>query len=139
MTTWQVSDSTRRRAEEQLALLMAEPMDKSSDSIDSDVYSRRDNPLGMPPHQMQFYPPGWTVRGLPGHYFRTFSAALIFDARTQLGLNKKEFAALVSVPESVMNRLENGRRDPNSGTLLSILYAAGFFVEAKVVRNYLKR
>ncbi len=101
--------------------------------------SGRDKPFGMPAHQMQFYPPEWTVRGLPGHYYRTFSAALIFDARMQLGLNQKQFAELVGVPPSAINRLENGRRDPNSGTLLSILYRAGFFVEAKLIRNYLIR
>jgi transcriptional regulator with XRE-family HTH domain len=57
----------------------------------------------------------------------TFEAAsLVREARTRAGLSQRELARRAGAAQSAVSRIEGGKTDPSTGTLASLLAAAGF-------------
>ena len=82
--------------------------------------------------QIQYYPAGWRVQGLPAEWFRTLASAVLFSARNRLGLSQKDFASLVGTHASTLCRIEHSVQDPTLGTLLRVLDKAGFIVQVEL-------
>jgi transcriptional regulator with XRE-family HTH domain len=61
----------------------------------------------------------------------TFKAgALLRQARTAAGLSQRELARRAATSQSVVSRIESGRTDPSTGTLVELLAAADVAIRA---------
>ena len=59
-------------------------------------------------------------------------AALLKEARTRAGLSQRALAGRAKTAQSVVARIELGITDPSSGTLATLLAAAGFELIARL-------
>ena len=60
------------------------------------------------------------------------SGALLREARGRAGLTQRELAQRAGTSQSVVARIEQGRSDPSSSTLLRLLAAAGFELRSEL-------
>lgn len=58
------------------------------------------------------------------------SAALVRDARLRAGLTQRELASRAETAQSVVARIERGQTSPTWETLIRLLAAAGFDLDA---------
>jgi transcriptional regulator with XRE-family HTH domain len=63
---------------------------------------------------------------------RTLSGALVREARLRAGLTQREVARRAGTSQSVVARIEQGRADPGTTTLLRLLAAAGFELRSEL-------
>ena len=56
-------------------------------------------------------------------------------ARLTAGLSQKDLAAKTGVPQSTVGRIEAGRTDPRSSTLIKLLRACGCDLEVEPLRG----
>jgi hypothetical protein len=78
--------------------------------------------------QLSHFPPGWSFGGLPANWFRTMAGALLSEARRNLQLTQRDFAALLRIAPSAISRIENGRQDPSIGNLVGYLERGGYLL-----------
>ncbi len=56
-------------------------------------------------------------------------------ARLTAGLSQQALAAKTGVPQSTIGRIEAGKTDPRSSTLVKLLHACGFDLEVEQMRG----
>jgi transcriptional regulator with XRE-family HTH domain len=59
--------------------------------------------------------------------------ALVREARARAGLSQRELATRAGKAQSEIARIEGGRQDPTFATLLRLLRAAGFDLDAHLI------
>lgn len=62
------------------------------------------------------------------------AATLIREARSAAGFTQAELAGRAGITQSVISAYEHGRRDPSFATLQRLVAAAGYALEASLVR-----
>jgi len=62
------------------------------------------------------------------------AATLIRDARTAASLTQAELAGRAGITQSVISAYEHGRREPSFATLQRLIAAAGYALDASLVR-----
>ena len=63
------------------------------------------------------------------------AATLIRDARTAASLTQAELARRAGITQSVVSAYEHGRREPSFATLQRLIAAAGYTLDASLVRS----
>lgn len=60
------------------------------------------------------------------------SGAILREGRLRAGLTQRELARRAGTAQSVVARIEQGRSDPSTATLVRLLAAAGFEIRAQL-------
>lgn len=63
------------------------------------------------------------------------AAVLLREARRRAGLTQREVARRAGTSQSVIARIERGQTDPATGTLVHLLAAIGFELDADLVTS----